>query len=142
MISILSSAGLALSTFFKGRTLTLILALLAVIGIIGGAILHTQKIRLETELNIANSTITSQNKKILDLTNQLLLHEKAVQQAEANYKVTKNLLEQERAEFQRTKKGLEKQVKRWDNPDFRNKSCSDTMSILRDSAKGGNYATY
>lgn len=139
MISLLSTLGLTASTFFKGRACTIILAVLAVIGIVTGAVLHTQKTRLETQLSIANETISRQNSKLTELASQLAIHDKAVQQAEANYRITKNLLEQERLEFNRTKKGLEQKIKRWDAPEYKFNNCSDTMNILRQSAKDKQY---
>ena len=140
MISLLSTLGLTASTLFKGRACTIILVVVAVIGIVTGAVLHTHNTRLSTQLDIANETIARQNSKLTELTSQLAIHDKAVQEAEANYRITKNILEQERLEFNRTKKGLEQKIKRWDAPEYKFNNCSDTMNLLRESAKGKQYA--
>lgn len=140
MISLLSTLGLTASTLFKGRACTIILAVVAVISIVTGAVLHTHNTRLSTQLDIANETIARQNSKLTELTSQLAIHDKAVQEAEANYRITKNILEQERLEFNRTKKGLEQKIKRWDAPEYKFNNCSDTMNLLRESAKGKQYA--
>lgn len=137
MISILGSLGLASSAFCKGKHLTIVLSIVAIVGILGSAILTVQNVRLETQLGIANKTITQQNKTVNDMLTQIAIHEKAVQQAEVNYALTKNLLDAERIEFSKTKKTLERKLQRWDN--VPQGSCSDTMNILRNAAKDGHY---
>ena len=137
MISILGSLGLASSTFCKGKHLTIVLSIVAIVGILGSAVLTVQNVRLETQLGIANKTITQQNKTVNDMLTQIAIHEKAVQQAEVNYALTKNILDAERIEFSKAKKNFERKLQRWDN--VPQGSCSDTMNILRNAAKDGHY---